>query len=1087
MRTPIRWSTTFAVPFAVLTGLACGWQPPGCGDAPEGMDRATIEGEVYASDTRITYRDGETPIGALFEEEHRLAVDWDELPVAWVVGIVAAEDGRFWSHSGVDPKHIARATRENVAAGGVVSGGSTLTQQTAKNLFDRADRSLEAKWEELDYALHLEKTYSKREILTFYANQFHVTGNGAGIGIAARYFFDAPVSALGVLESAYIAGLVKGPANYDPFPGDEARQASASERAHDRTRYVLQRIIDEPIENLVPKPGDGKAVTQADVEAVRAEAARLLDQGFTLPFRKGSFRFDSSALLDEVTRRLQSPTITAALAEVGIDDPTSAGLTIVTTLDPGLQHEAVYGLWHQLTDLGVMLEGLGAEAFVQADMRPPLLDPAAVPKRHEFRAAVVTRHTDGETAHLEADLGGFPCTVDRDAIVRAALAVERGRVQDRYAKVPTASVDALLAAIPDGAVLWTSVRSVGKDGADAVCDLELRPELQGSTVVVEDGQLRAMVSGSTSKDFNRALALRQLGSTFKPLVYHAAMTLGWQPDDAIDNRRTVFPFSGTWYVPSPDHEPSDWISLAWAGVNSENLASIWLLYHLTDHLTPEQVAELARTVGLARGPGEPAEAYSKRIQEAGVLPTRDRRPESFFLTARSEIVGSLLAQGRDQEARELRSLYYGWGFSSQRAKASSSSRGLYDNSWLRLWPEREALARAESAAARSEARAGDGGMGARPTAPEPEPEPEPRGKRGKGKKGKGKASPAPDPSPEPEPEPSGPDDRVVRGSLTMGTLEAVDRAMERQQLVVDSAGLDLYDPEVLYGFQDFRVLLAIRYVTHLAKTYGVQTELAPVMSLPLGASEITLEEAAVLYEGLVSGERRGGAEGAPGTLIAEIRDRSGDVVYQAEALPQRIADPEVGQMTADILRNVVRHGTGRGAAEVVEVGGAQLSLGGKTGTTNDFRNAAFVGFTPGASDAGPSAADGSVVAVYVGYDDNRPMSVGRIRVAGAVGALPAWIAAVQGVPRSEDLVKGVQPDGGYWPLAHGGDLLERPVSTHGLPVGDVWEGDGGVVGTVLTRPERRIAVEEPEARPERSKRGGRRSGGKNKRWWSFWE
>jgi len=91
------------------------------------------------------------------------------------------------------------------------------------------------------------------------------------------------------------------------------------------------------------------------------------------------------------------------------------------------------------------------------------------------------------------------------------------------------------------------------------------------------------------------------------------------------------------------------------------------------------------------------------------------------------------------------------------------------------------------------------------------------------------------------------------------------------------------------------------------------------------------------------------------------------------------------------------HGTGRRAGAAVELAGARVPVGGKTGTTNGFKNAAFVGFVPRAASAGWEAVGGVTVAAYVGYDDNTPMSRGRVRLAGASGALPAWIGAARGI------------------------------------------------------------------------------------------
>jgi len=654
----------------------------GCGSGPFELGRDEID-ELIRTESVVTYRDGRTRIGVFFEDEHRQTVGWTQLPVPFVVAIVAAEDGRFWSHRGVDARHVARAARDNVKAGRLVAGGSTLTQQAAKNLFERPDRSLGAKWEELDQALHLEKMYSKHEILTFYANQFHVTGNGRGLGIAARYFFSKSASELTLLEAAFIAGAVKGPANYDPFIGDTERQKKARARADARTRYVLQRIVDEPLDHLVPPPDDERSIRRAEVQAVRAEAARLLQDGFELPFHKGVFRFDTSVLLDEVASRLQTEPYKSVLAQAGLDDPETAGITVVTTLDEQIQRESAYGLWHHLTEVGVMMEGLDASAFVLEGESAPRADPFRPPIQHELRRARVSAHIDGK--HLEADLGGHACVLDRDAMVRAAVAAHRGQTKSSRSKISTAAVDAFVAAIPDDAVVLVSVRQVPAEGA-ARCDLELRPELQGAAVVLEDGQLRAMVGGNDNRFFNRATAPRQMGSTFKPLIYHAAMTLGWRPEDLLDNRRQVFPFSGTFYVPRPDHTPAPTVSMAWAGVKSENIASIWLLYHLTDRLERRELHALAQELDLAQRPEETADDYKTRMQEAGVMSTPARVAESLYLKTRHEVIARLEERGEPDQARALRSLYYGWGFAQRLRRAKGVEREALGASWLAVEP-----------------------------------------------------------------------------------------------------------------------------------------------------------------------------------------------------------------------------------------------------------------------------------------------------------------------------------------------------------------------------------------------------------------
>jgi penicillin-binding protein 1A len=1082
---------------------------------------------VIAEESPVTYRDGTTRLGVFFQDEHRAYVGWHELPPPYVAAIVASEDGSFWSHRGVSAKHIGRAVLDNVVAGRTVSGGSTLTQQTAKNIFYRPDRSWRSKANELLNALRLEAHYDKTEILTFYVNQFHVAGNGRGLGIAARYFFNREARDLGLLESAFLAGLVKAPGRYDPFNGDAERQQRARARAHERTRYVLRRMVDEPEQNLVgPWTVSGVDGVAADAERLRqvrawkAEAARLLEDGFELPFQRGQFRYDSHAVLDEVRRRLHQPPFDDVLRKAGISDPDRAGLVVVTTLDPAVQREATYALWHHLTEVGLWLEPRTARDLVRQDSPGPRFDPYQPPRPHEFRLARVVDHpVVAGRATIGLDLGGHACAVDRDGVVRIALALERGDTGNRNAKVPGAKVDALVAALAVGSVVWVSVRAVGDAGA--VCDLELRPELQGAAVVVQDGVIRAMVAGNDNQNFNRATARRQFGSTWKTVIFHAALQLGWRPDEALDNRRNVFPFSTTFYYPRPDHTPEPIVSMSWAGAHSENLASVWLLYHLVDRLDGAQVAQLARSLDLARRADESEEDYRLRIQRAGVLPTRSRLREGLFLKARQELLGAIGGSAHPEDALGVSSLLYGWGHQAElgrvaREPAASRERKTraLNNSFVHLEaladrcrPQHAALVAAVESGQAPDPRfvqslwvhSADGRVrvacGSVPTGyVRPDAEAlapfltigaydsgdaeggavESDAPRGIGSRlaellglGGGRADRAAAVARRAAVVPF--DDVLLDERLHAGTLSALSASVARREAILSlsDAPVDLYDPEHLYWHQDFRVLLSLRYVAELARQYGVRGEVRSVLSLPLGASEITLEEATALYSGLVTGRAwdfpgqvmTGGAllggepvpsPPDPALLISEIRDVDGRVLYRATPTPKEIAPGAPGPLTADILRNVVVHGTGRRALSAVELGGGAIPLGGKTGTTNDYKNAAFLGFAPGFRDGVWTPEAGAMIGVYVGYDDNRPMSRGRIRLAGASGALPAWIGAAQALASAGLLGSPPTPPADGWRLTPPSGLLYVEVDPKtGLPIDEpdapVGSADGGPV------------------------------------------
>ncbi len=1016
---------------------------------------------LVADEALVLFRDG-TPMGAFFEDEHRQVVAWSDLPPVWVAAIVAAEDEAFFHHPGFSVKHIVRAARDNLLAGRLVAGGSTLTQQTAKNLFYRPDRSLGAKLSEAVAALRLEAHYDKHEILELYANQFHVSGNGRGLGIAARHFFDKDPGQLTTLEAAYLAGLVKGPSNYDPFLGDAARQAATLARARARTAYVLRRLTEVDAERVAgPVVTDEASSWQAyadpsragetldrdtaaarrlkrvgEVRTAQREAAALLRDGFELPFSRGTFRWDDNAVVDEVRRRLSAPPLAAVLAEHGIADPSSAGLRVHTTLDPVAQRVATYALWHHLTEVGTWLEGGGPEAFARPDAAGPRYDRHRPPEAFQMRSArVVGAPIVADRRVLDLDLGGFPCRVDRDGLVRAAVALARHREGSAAAKTNTAEVEALIDALPAGAVVLASVRRGPSEGGPALCDLERRPRLQGAALVLEQGQVRAMVGGNDNRNFNRATALRQLGSTWKPVVFHAALRLGWSPLDVLDNRPTVFPYSTSAYAPRADHEPEDFVSLAWAGVRSENIASVWLLVHLLDPLAPEALQEVAAAYGLLPGEGEAPEDYRVRLQRLGVGSWAGASSEALFIASKLEVARAWSDRLSDEALAALRSLPHGRGLDAATLGRAGVS-GAPVATWMAARPR---LADCRAAA---DAFSAAVAMGVRPPiSPGLWLLDEEGGATlscvalpGAAEAAVAAAAWGEDPAAWPRLAPV--DATRVTPRLDLAVLEEVESALKRREslAVLDAGGTDLYSPDVIIWAHDFRVRLALEIVTALGRELGVTTALQPVLSLPLGASEVSLEEITAVYGGLVSGEAwRFPGEQDPGLfggapvdatpdralLIARITDASGKVIY--EATPTSSTSPlaaEAAALTADILRLVVAEGTGRSARGAVTVGGKPLPLLGKTGTTNDFRNAAFVGRVPALADGALDLGRGWDLGVYVGYDDNTAMRHKRIRLDGARGALPAWSGIAAGLVGAGALGEpgAAPPDGWRWPV-----------------------------------------------------------------------
>ena len=165
-----------------------------------------------------------------------LPVTLRDLPPHVAQAVLASEDRRFYSHVGLDFWGLGRAAWVNMQAGRVVQGGSTITQQLAKNLFLKPERTYGRKIQEALLAVYLEMSFSKDEILALYLNRVYFGAGAYGVDAAARRYFNKPAARLTLVESAILAGLLKAPTRYSPVNGIELAQA--------RANVVLQAMVD---------------------------------------------------------------------------------------------------------------------------------------------------------------------------------------------------------------------------------------------------------------------------------------------------------------------------------------------------------------------------------------------------------------------------------------------------------------------------------------------------------------------------------------------------------------------------------------------------------------------------------------------------------------------------------------------------------------------------------------------------------------------------------------------------------------------------------------------------------------------------
>jgi penicillin-binding protein 1A len=293
-----KWTAVAAVWMVILGIFGLIWI---AWDLPDIDSLAPGETTTRRQAVTVLAEDGSTlaAYGDLWGQ--RLAVG--ELPKHLSQAVMAIEDRRFYDHAGVDPRGIARAAVANLLAGRVSQGGSTLTQQLAKNLFLTPERSLERKLKELVLAFRLEQRLSKDEILTIYLNRVYLGAGSYGVEAASQRYFGHSARTLDLYQAALLAGLLKAPSRYNP-----RRDVAA---ARTRTRIVLDAMVDA---GFVDQATADRARRQG--EAAGFAAARV--QG-------GGARYFTDWALERAS---------------GYAGATGDDLIVSTTLDPRLQAAA---------------------------------------------------------------------------------------------------------------------------------------------------------------------------------------------------------------------------------------------------------------------------------------------------------------------------------------------------------------------------------------------------------------------------------------------------------------------------------------------------------------------------------------------------------------------------------------------------------------------------------------------------------------------------------------------------------------------------------------------------------------------------
>lgn len=229
---------------------------------------------------------------AILFEENRIPVDVNNISQSVLSAIVAVEDARFYTHYGIDPIGILRALATNVKAGKIIEGGSTITQQTAKNLYLTHERTWQRKIKELIYTLQLEQKYTKEEILELYLNQIYFGEGAYGIEVAAQTYLGKAAKDLSLAESAYLVGLPQRPNFYNPFKRPEEakkRQLTVLSRMLEQQYITQEQFEQAEKEEIVLKAGYREKTVQAAyfINEIRQYITEKYDNGAELLLRGG--------------------------------------------------------------------------------------------------------------------------------------------------------------------------------------------------------------------------------------------------------------------------------------------------------------------------------------------------------------------------------------------------------------------------------------------------------------------------------------------------------------------------------------------------------------------------------------------------------------------------------------------------------------------------------------------------------------------------------------------------------------------------------------------------------------------------------
>ena len=493
---------------------------------------------VYSRDNKL--------IG-VFGEQKRIPILAEDIPQVVVNAFLAAEDDRFFEHSGVDYRGIARAVVQLASTGEIQGGGSTITMQVARNIYLHRGQTFTRKFSEILLSYQIEQQLSKDEIFQLYVNKIFLGKRAYGIQAAAEVYYGKPISELNLAQVAMIAGLPKGPSIFNPIVNPD--------RALIRRDWILGRMLEL---NYITQADYSEAIAQPVTAGIHDVVVDV-----HAPF------------VAEMARQFAEETYGPSYQ--------SAGYRVYTTIDSTLQQVAQQSVIDGLDEFDARKGYRGAEATLSqwssdnpapADWEPNaevwsarLADireiggkiPAAILSLESGMITLVTATGEQIVLDYREDLSDFRRFISEDL---------RGNTPVSLAEV---------FAVGDVVRL--------NETRDAIVQI---PDAQAALVSVSpnDGSVRALVGGYDYflSKFNRAQeAIRQPGSSFKPLIYSAALESGMTAATMINDSPVVIADAGGENIWRPTNDGGRFsgpIRLREALYRSRNMVSIRLVQQM---------------------------------------------------------------------------------------------------------------------------------------------------------------------------------------------------------------------------------------------------------------------------------------------------------------------------------------------------------------------------------------------------------------------------------------------------------------------------------------------------------------------------